>query len=210
MAFDRAGNLFEESDDLIDTGAPDGYHYFVHAIFKFTPDGTRSIFTTNGVYSQGLVFDAAGNLYCSDYSNGNIVKYAPDGTQTIFASGLNYPVGLAFDCAGNLFAADNGSGNIYKFTPDGTQSIFATGLSSPSGLAFFPSPQLKIQLAGNNTVQISWPSAAGTNWVLSYQQDLAATNGWTAVTNRPAIVGANCVVTESCTATAGFYRLEKQ
>ncbi len=210
MACDSAGNLFEMSDLLVYTGAPDGYHYYVHSIFKFAPDGTESVFTTNCVYSPGLVFDAAGNLFCSDYSDGNIVKYAPDGTRSTFASGLNYPAGLVFGSAGNLYVADRGSGSIYKYAPDGTRSTFATGLGSPSGLAFFPSPQLKIQLADNHAVQISWPNAAGTNWVLCCQQDLAVTNGWTVVTNSPVLVGANYVVTEPCASTASFYRLEQR
>jgi len=54
-----------------------------------------------------------------------------------------------------------------------------------------PSPLLSIQWT-NHTVQISWPSAAGTNWVLCCQQEPASSSAWTVVTNQPAFVGTNC------------------
>jgi hypothetical protein len=73
-----------------------------------------------------------------------------------------------------------------------------------------PPPRLSLRLAAANTVQISWPSAAGTNWSLCSQQSLGATNAWTVVTNPPALAGANYVVTETCNPAACFYRLEKQ
>jgi hypothetical protein len=73
-----------------------------------------------------------------------------------------------------------------------------------------PPPQLTIQTGANNTVQISWPAAAGNYWTLCRQQGINATNAWTVVTNQPALLGSNYVVTNYCASSAAFYRLEQQ
>ncbi|HLZ15773.1 MAG TPA: hypothetical protein VKQ08_01985, partial [Cyclobacteriaceae bacterium] len=99
---------------------------------------------------------------------------------------------------------------------DGRTGAFLNVFGSRAdwGLAYLPNtdppPQLSIQLTATNTVQISWPSAAGTNWVLCCQSGMCITNGWSTVTNPPALVGTNYVVTEPCASTAAFYRLEQQ
>src|SRR5439155_23117524 len=83
LAFDHSGNLFV-ADHAAET------------IFKFTPDGTRSIFVTGVRLSDGngLAFDAAGNLFVLSPSGeyhvgGTILKFSPDGTQSTFATGLD-------------------------------------------------------------------------------------------------------------------------
>ena len=72
LAFDHSGNLFV-ADHAAET------------IFKFTPDGTRSIFATGVRLSEGngLVFDAADNLFVLSPSGkyhvgGTILKFSPD------------------------------------------------------------------------------------------------------------------------------------
>ncbi len=217
-AFDSAGNLFVTAWIWIYTPS----FYPEDVVSKFAPDGSSRDFTTPGGYggSYGMAFDAAGEIIYSDFAQGNIYRFTPDGQQSTFASGLNRPACLAFDnYYGNLYEADQGSGDIHKFAPDGTQSTFVTGLNGPTGLALIPSvttpnitasprsaPQLTIQSAGNNSVQISWPSAAGNNyWTLCrHQQNLFATNSWDIVTNPPVLVGTNFVVTEPCASTACF------
>jgi sugar lactone lactonase YvrE len=104
------------------------------AIFKLTPDGTKSTFATGLVYPEGLAFDTAGNLFVADTNNSQILKFAPDGTKSTFASGLRAPFGLAFDSSGNLFVSDKDT--IFKFARDGTKTVFASGLNQPAGLAF--------------------------------------------------------------------------
>ncbi len=93
--------------------------------------------------SFGLAFDAAGNLFVSNYDDNSIQKFTSGGVSSVFATGLNGPLGLAFDSAGNLYAANygNGTGNtIVRFTPDGVGSVFATTSSAPAELAFLDSP----------------------------------------------------------------------
>jgi DNA-binding beta-propeller fold protein YncE len=57
-------------------------------IYKFAPNGTRSIFAS-GLDPMGLAFDAAGNLFATDYGSDTIYKFTPDGTRSTFTSGVN-------------------------------------------------------------------------------------------------------------------------
>ena len=120
LAFDHSGNLF-----VADHGA--------ETIFKFTPDGTRSVFVTGVRLSDGngIAFDAADNLFVlspsGDYHvGGTILKFSPDGTRSTFATGVGLPYSLTIDPSGNLFVSDWDTGSIYKFSPKGEKSTFAT------------------------------------------------------------------------------------
>src|SRR5438876_407043 len=120
LAFDSSSNLFA-ADHSAET------------IFKFTPDGRRSVFVSGVRLSDGngLAFDAANNLFVLSPSGkyhvgGTILKFSPDGTQSTFATGVGLPYSLAIDPSGNLFVSDWDTGSIYKFTPKGDKSAFAT------------------------------------------------------------------------------------
>jgi hypothetical protein len=111
-------------------------------VYKFAPDGSRTVFDSGLSGPEGLAHDAAGNLFVSETGTGIIYKYPPNGTKTPFASGLNGPASLVFDSSGNLFDADFFGGVIYKFTPDGTKTPFATNLNGPANLVFDASGNL--------------------------------------------------------------------
>ena len=120
LAFDHSGNLFV-ADHAAET------------IFKFTPDGTRSVFVTGVRLSEGngLAFDAADNLFVLSPSGeyhvgGTILKFSQDGTRSTFVTGVGLPYSLAIDRSGNLFVSDWDTGSIYKLTPKGEKSTFAT------------------------------------------------------------------------------------
>ena len=146
LAFDSAGNLF----------AADG-GYQIQTIYKFTPDGTRSVFVGPAAFGAeqipfGLAFDRFGNLFVSTDpffnpgGNDVILKFTSDGMESTFATGLNYPKGLAFARGGNLFVAEiipDAVGDILKFTPDGMRTAFASNISLPEFLAFqrLPTPR---------------------------------------------------------------------
>jgi hypothetical protein len=153
LAFDSAGNLF-----AADSGDQNGLN---QTIWKFTPDGTRSIFVgptafgPNVFPAGGLAFDRFGNLFVavlSGVAQGEdlIFEFAPDGTESTFATGLNTPRGLAFDRSGSLFVAEliqTGPGDILKFNPGGIRTVFASGIGpvgngGPEFLAFqlLPTP----------------------------------------------------------------------
>jgi sugar lactone lactonase YvrE len=149
LAFDSIGNLF----------AADAWF---RTIYKFDPNGTRSVFVDSSAFTPGfgpvgLAFDRFGNLFVSVESgippvqNGDsILKFTPEGVGSPFATGLNYPRGLAFDRSGNLFVAEVnefGPGDVLKFTPDGMMTVFAVVPgevnSGPEFLAFqlLPTPR---------------------------------------------------------------------
>ena len=100
MAIDSSNNIFVAAIEWINPGRGGGSPYTQAVIYKFTPDGTQSIFASgygNAPVSNGGAFDAAGNLFFSGATDGNIYKFAPDGTRSFFATGLNHPCGLVFD-----------------------------------------------------------------------------------------------------------------
>ena len=155
--------------------------YNANTIYKFAPDGTRSIFVDTGLnHPVGLAFDAAGNLFEADDGSGRIYKFAPDGTQSTFATALSSPRGLAFDNAGNLLEADYGTGTIYKFAPDGTPSTFATGLNGPYGLAFDAAGNLFVADYNANTIHKFAPDGTPSIFVdtgLNHPAGLAFDSG---------------------------------
>jgi len=144
LAFDSAGNLFAAGVD--------------QTVYKFTPDGTRSVFVgpsafTPNSFPAGLAFDSLGNLFVSTESGcppaepDSILKFTPDGVESTFATDLTLPRGLAFDRRGNLFVTellcDTAGSDILEFRPDGTRRVFAvvSGQTNngPEFLAFQPS-----------------------------------------------------------------------
>ena len=103
-----AGNLYAAEGGVDLTGD--------RTIFKFAPDGTRTVFAgpdafPEGEYPVGLAFDSRGNLFVSietftDPGADSIVYFTPTGVKSTFATGLTTPRGLAFDSSGNLFVAE--------------------------------------------------------------------------------------------------------
>jgi DNA-binding beta-propeller fold protein YncE len=133
LAFDSAGNLFA-ADAL---GA---------TIYKFTPDGTWSVFAGPEAFSDlpsgpgGLAFDSSDDLFVSTasfpFTNDIIFKFTSSGVSNTFATGLKMPRGLVFDDAGNLFVAEwpfDVAGSIVKIAADGTFTVFASGIGPPEG-----------------------------------------------------------------------------
>ena len=123
------------------------------AIYKFTPNGTRSTFASGVPLSPtSVAFNSNGDLFVSAAGGGPggscIYEYTPNGTQSTFATGLFSPEGLAFDQNGNLFVADPGFDAIYKFTPNGTRYTFASGVPlSPTSVAFNSNGDLFVSAA---------------------------------------------------------------
>jgi len=153
LAFDHSGNLFV-ADHAAET------------IFKFTPDGTRSIFVTGVRLSDGngLAFDAADNLFVLSPSGeyhvgGTILKFSPDGTRSTFATGVGLPYSLAIDKAGNVYVGDTGN-TIFKFTPGGAKSDFAKVTTSPHGFAFDGSANLFVAETFSGAISKFTPDGA--------------------------------------------------
>ena len=127
MAFDGANNLYVS--DLT-------------SIFKFAPDGTRSVFATSANAMYGLAFDSLGNLYAAEYFSGLVAKFDSGGVRSIFAAlAPNDPIGLTIDSADNVYVGGYASSTIIRFTPGGIGSLFANssdGIDGPVHILMGP------------------------------------------------------------------------
>jgi hypothetical protein len=74
-------------------------------------------------------------------------------------------------------------------------------------LAIIPAPALQARVSGKSFI-LSWPTNA-TGYVLQTTTNLAAANSWAAVTNTPATVNQQSVVTNPISGAARFYRLRQ-
>lgn len=140
LAVDLFGNLYVTMGNSV--------------IFKVTPSGHASIFTTGNPDSfsnpVGLTIDAFGNLYLADANR--IFHVTPDGQSRILARGDSTHIfsrlwGITIDAVGNLYASDYNRNCIYKVTPgqDGQVSTVVAGdgstttLNMPMGITINPS-----------------------------------------------------------------------
>ncbi len=145
----QAGNLFiaDSSNDTIrqltSANAVSTFAGTAGSAGSTDGQGTAARFYS----TAGGAFDAAGNLYITDYLNDTIRKITPNGTTSTFAglagspgstdgkgsaARFDNPFGLAFDWNGNLYVADRNGATIRRITPDGTVSTFA-GLAGTTG-----------------------------------------------------------------------------
>lgn len=121
-------------------------HSFAQTIVTTIVDSSAYGFTDD------LIFDNDGNLYCADYSGDAIFKRTPGGSISEFASGFNTPNGLAFDSFGNMFVCDNIGNVIYKLSDTGV-FLDTFLISSPSGI---------IKDAASDTMIFTTYAAEGT------------------------------------------------
>ena len=127
----------------------------LHAQVVSTLAGSGSSGSTNATGTsasfnkpQGVVVDANGNVYVSEYSGNKIRKITPEGVVTTFAGSsssgtsngtgtaarFSRPNGLAIDASGNIYVADEWNHRIRKITPAGVVTTFAgSSLGSNNG-----------------------------------------------------------------------------
>ena len=65
-------------------------------------------------HPNGVMLDAAGDLFIGDTENKRVVEFAANGTQTTVGFGLQFPQGMAMDGAGDLFIADNNLNEVVE------------------------------------------------------------------------------------------------
>jgi gluconolactonase len=110
-------------------------------------------------FTNGIAFDAVGNLYANETITGDVLRYRWDGARVVptrerFAnvfdpevpdSVFKGPDGMAFDTAGRLYVTVFGQGDVAVLEPDGgvAQRLELEG-PSPTNVAFGPDGQRRI------------------------------------------------------------------
>lgn len=98
----------------------------------------------------GAAYDAAGNLYVTDFVPSKVLRVAPNGATTTFADladGVLTPVGIAQGHDGSLVAANYLAGSIVRIDSSGNGSIVADasdGIGQPFDVAVAPDGSLYV------------------------------------------------------------------
>jgi sugar lactone lactonase YvrE len=123
----------------------------------------------------GLAFDADGNLFVANASDGTVSKVTPAGIVSTFASGFSDPLALASDASGNLYVANNifngrdkNLSTISEVTPAGVVSTFASGFTQPEGLAFDTAGNLYVADAFGQTVSKVTPAGVVSTFATGF------------------------------------------
>lgn len=130
---------------------------FGNSIRKVSPNGNTTLFASGPLFfcPNGITRDTQGNLYVSNFSNGNVIKITPTGSASHFATIPGGSNGhIVYSPADNLlYVASHGSSRIYRLGLNGIATpIAGTGIrgntdgpaasatfSRPNGLAITPS-----------------------------------------------------------------------
>ena len=95
------------------------------SIYKVTPKGAVTPFTTEIMNATGLAFALNGELFVSSRHDGSIYTVDHSGEPKLYTEGMGIATGLAFDRSGNLYVGDR-SGSVFKISPSKEIFVFAT------------------------------------------------------------------------------------
>ena len=135
FSFDLEGNLYV--NDSGENGALDG-----DAVYKVNPTtGTFSLFRSElPIWVVGSVFDAAGNLLVTGWSEGIITRISLDGTTAIpISEDINGAGSLALDNKGNIYVVEYIDNTVLQFDSDGTyikEFSNDSKILNPAGLVY--------------------------------------------------------------------------
>lgn len=116
------------ADDLVEITAPSGIatdskgniyiaSYSENAIYKITPTGKKSIFSSSSLIKGpiGLAVDKDDNLYVANYSANSILKIKPNASVSVFASILK-PYCLLYNLQSNrLYVSEQNTNKLVKY-----------------------------------------------------------------------------------------------
>jgi hypothetical protein len=134
----------QSANDFVPTSVvrgPDGAYYLGHlgglpilagtaSVWRMEPGGTPVPYLTGFTWILALAFDASGNLFVLQHSDGapvttpgSVIRVAPDGTRSVIVSGIQRPGGLAVDAEGRVYVSMipgtnyKASGLVRRYTP---------------------------------------------------------------------------------------------
>ena len=166
--YDNAGNVIA-STPVYGTGQG--------PVSAFNPAAQAQVNTGGFTFSHpnGVMLDAAGDLFIGDTGNQRVVKLAANGTLSTVGFGLQYPQGMAMDGAGDLFIADNNLNQVVEIPAGCTTAIcqktVGTGYQSQLEVAvdaigdvFFSdyNDQVVVEVAPNGTQTVVYSAGAGS------------------------------------------------
>ena len=134
------------------------------ASFSLTFQGLVQTLNTGGSITlslpEGVVVDAAGNVYIVDHGHNRIVEVNALGVASVvtitgLSPALTGPTGIAIDGSGNLYVDDTANNRVVEITPAGAGSAISTPsitLSIPQGVAVDQSGDIFIADTGNNRI----------------------------------------------------------
>ena len=122
--------------------------------FKWTPDGSISVFRKPTNHANGVTRDRQGRIVaCEDYGGRRVIRLEPDGSTGVVASTyksrrLNRPNDVVVKSDGSIYFTDPGApdpsldlefSGVYRVSADlGTMTLLVRDFVLPNGLAFSP------------------------------------------------------------------------
>jgi sugar lactone lactonase YvrE len=146
-------------------------------VYRFLPDGTRSLYAdfSGGPVVlfalAGLTLDPVGNLYVANYVDGRVAKVDPRGVQTL-AGEVPGPFSNGFSLSnlawahGRIYATVLFGNTVYQIDPDGS----ATLLAGTGAAGTLDGPVARAQLNGPNGIAVA-PEREGSVLLVSQLGD---------------------------------------
>ena len=134
-----------------------------------------TVFGTTGATPNGLVIDAAGNVYTANTTAGTVTKITPSGTSSTFGTTGKGPIGIAVDSSGNVYTANSGDNTVTKITAEGTSSTLGATGNKPIGITVDSSGNVYTTNYLDSTVTKITPAGVVSTLALTGEHPLGIT-----------------------------------
>jgi streptogramin lyase len=139
-ASDKAGNTSDPAPQTVTVGFNPVLFVGIGGgkIAEFDKSGTllRTLNSNQGGSMTGMAFDAAGNLYATNFTADTVSKFSPEGALLgTYGSGYNCkPESIVFDSAGNAYVGETGCSHaLLGFDPYGNLTASYTVATEAEG-----------------------------------------------------------------------------
>ena len=140
-----------------------------------TAVSNSTTFGTTGATPNGLVIDAAGNVYTANTTAGNVTMISSDGTSMTLGTTGKGPIGIAIDSSGNVYTANSGDNTVTKITTDGTSTTLGATGNKPIGIAVDSSGNVYTTNYLDSTVTKLTPAGVASTLALTGEHPLGIT-----------------------------------